>query len=351
MLCTNVNMILFGLLVSLVNLPTDVAAAVIAFGDSNVDNGNNNDIVTMGKANFLPYGKDFEGGKPTGRYTNGKSLSDIMAEKLCSMKYLPAYLNRSIQDEDLLKGVTFASGGSGYDPLTSKPMNVLTLLDQLVLFEEYIGKLERIVGEEAARDIIENAFFIIVSSSNDWAISYIGAPLRSFQYDVPTYAKLLVTLARNFIQDIHKLGAKKILVFSTPPIGSFPLARTMAGGPHRMTVNKYNEAAKSFNSMLKCQLQLLGKSLPESRLYYVDFYYPLLNIIENPQKYGLQVTTRGCCGTGIIELSILCNKFISTCPDRNKFLFWDCVHLTERGYKIFVDQIMPDLLSDIQSRD
>ena len=89
------------------------------------------------------------------------------------------------------------------------------------------------------------------------------------------------------LKDIHKLGAKKILVFSTPPIGSFPLARTMAGGPHRMTVNKYNEAAKSFNSMLKCQLQLLGKNLPESQLYYVDFYYPLLNIIENPKKYGM----------------------------------------------------------------
>ena len=78
MLCTRVEMILFCLLVSLVNLPKDVAAAVIAFGDSNVDNGNNNDIVTVGKANFLPYGTDFEGGKPTGRYTNGKSLSDIM---------------------------------------------------------------------------------------------------------------------------------------------------------------------------------------------------------------------------------------------------------------------------------
>lgn len=52
-------------------------SAVLAFGDSYLDQGNNNHIETVIKSNFLPYGKDFVSGKPTGRFTKGKSLADI----------------------------------------------------------------------------------------------------------------------------------------------------------------------------------------------------------------------------------------------------------------------------------
>lgn len=49
--------------------------AVFVFGDSLVDVGNNNYIVSLSKANFFPNGIDF--GKPTGRYTNGRTIADI----------------------------------------------------------------------------------------------------------------------------------------------------------------------------------------------------------------------------------------------------------------------------------
>lgn len=51
--------------------------AVIAFGDSILDTGNNNYIETIVKANFKPYGRDFIGGKATGRFSNGRIPSDI----------------------------------------------------------------------------------------------------------------------------------------------------------------------------------------------------------------------------------------------------------------------------------
>uniref|UniRef100_A0A251SDS7 Putative zinc finger, CCHC-type n=1 Tax=Helianthus annuus TaxID=4232 RepID=A0A251SDS7_HELAN len=65
--------------VAAVNKPKNNSLpAVIAFGDSFADSGNNNFRVTLVKANFYPYGKDFMGGKPTGRFTNGKTLADTI---------------------------------------------------------------------------------------------------------------------------------------------------------------------------------------------------------------------------------------------------------------------------------
>ncbi|KAK9068943.1 hypothetical protein SSX86_013059 [Deinandra increscens subsp. villosa] len=57
-------------------------SAVFVFGDSFADQGNNNYINTLAKANFPPYGADFMGGTPTGRFSNGKTLSDFLGTLL-----------------------------------------------------------------------------------------------------------------------------------------------------------------------------------------------------------------------------------------------------------------------------
>lgn len=56
---------------------TTLVPAVISFGDSGVDVGNNNYLPTPFKANFLPYGKDFINHQPTGRFSNGKLAVDF----------------------------------------------------------------------------------------------------------------------------------------------------------------------------------------------------------------------------------------------------------------------------------
>lgn len=56
---------------------TSVVPAIIAFGDSAVDVGNNDYLPTIFKANYPPYGRDFVNHQPTGRFCNGKLASDI----------------------------------------------------------------------------------------------------------------------------------------------------------------------------------------------------------------------------------------------------------------------------------
>lgn len=62
-----------------IDLPGNVTIrAVFMFGDSIVDTGNNNNFKTPAKCNFPPYGRDFKGGLPTGRFSNGKVPADFI---------------------------------------------------------------------------------------------------------------------------------------------------------------------------------------------------------------------------------------------------------------------------------
>jgi len=74
-------------------------------------------------------------------------------------------------------------------------------------------------------------------------------------------------------------------VLSAPPIGCVPSQRTLAGGLERKCSEKYNYAAKLFNSKLSKEVDSLQKS-PNSRIVYIDVYNPLLDIIQNYKNYG-----------------------------------------------------------------
>lgn len=80
------------------------------FGDSLVDNGNNNQLNSLAKANYMPYGIDFPGG-PSGRFSNGKTTVDVAAQLLGFDSYIPPY--STARGQDILKGVNYASAAAG----------------------------------------------------------------------------------------------------------------------------------------------------------------------------------------------------------------------------------------------
>lgn len=53
--------------------------AFFVFGDSLVDNGNNNFLQTVARANAPPYGIDYPTHKPTGRFSNGFNIPDFIS--------------------------------------------------------------------------------------------------------------------------------------------------------------------------------------------------------------------------------------------------------------------------------
>ncbi|GMY28215.1 GDSL esterase/lipase [Fagus crenata] len=255
-----------------------------------------------------------------------RNCQTAAAEALGIKETLPAYLDPNLQSKDLPTGA------------------ILSLSDQLDLFKEYIGKLKGVVGEARAKDIIYNSIFLVSAGNNDIAIT-TSITARRFEY-FPSYATELVTWSSTFLNDLYGLGARRIGVLSTLPVGCLPGGRTVAaglleGGCEEIT----NQEAQVFNTKLSSMVDSLESSLPDAKLVFIDVYNALLDIVQDPQNYGFQVTRTGCCGTGSFELGVTCNPTTITCSDVSNYVFWDSGHPTEKAYKIIVSAILHKYLN------
>ncbi|KAK1371597.1 hypothetical protein POM88_037689 [Heracleum sosnowskyi] len=74
--------------------------------------GTNNFLGTLARADRLPYGRDFDTHRPTGRFSNGKIPVDFLALRL-GLPYIPTYLGQTASVEDMIHGVNYASAGAG----------------------------------------------------------------------------------------------------------------------------------------------------------------------------------------------------------------------------------------------
>ncbi|XP_066317611.1 GDSL esterase/lipase EXL3-like [Miscanthus floridulus] len=322
-----------------------LAPALIVFGDSIVDPGNNNDIHTIIKANFPPYGNDFQNHRPTGRFCNGRIPTDFIASRLGIKDLLPPYLSpQPLEKHDLVTGVSFASGGTGFDPLTPQLASVISLPDQLTMFHDYLAKVRDSAGDARASEILSRGIFAICAGSDDVANTYFTMRARS-NYDHASYAQLLVQHATGFVEDLIRAGARRVAFIGIPPIGCVPSQRTMSGGLDRGCSQGHNEVAVAYNAGMVQQLAALRAKYPGTLLVFMDIYGFLYDMMMHPRSYGFTESTRGCCGTGLLEVSVLCNGVTSAvCQDVGDYLFWDSYHPTEKAYKVLADFVFDNYI-------
>ncbi|XP_008806090.1 GDSL esterase/lipase At2g04570-like [Phoenix dactylifera] len=333
-------LLLLQLLLHLAEIAAKVPAIII-FGDSSVDTGNNNYIQTTARSNFKPYGRDFIGGQPTGRFCNGRLATDFISEAFGLPPAVPAYLDPKYGIKDFASGVCFASAGSGFDNTTSDVLSVLTPWKQLEFFKEFSGKLKAYQGEAQAQETLSEALYIISLGTNDFLENYYMVPCgRRSQYTVEEYQDFLIGIAEGFVREIYQLGARKVDLAGILPMGCLPLERAtnpMIGACNEM----YNKVASDFNGKLQFSIEKLNRELHGIRIVYSDIYQVFLDVVRTPSTYGFEDAESGCCATGIFEMGYFCNtRSVFTCQDANKYVFWDAFHPTERMNRIVADQVM-----------
>ncbi|XBI20057.1 hypothetical protein VPH35_061436 [Triticum aestivum] len=316
-------------------LPHQDIPAVFAFGDSTLDTGNNNVLPTMVRADHAPYGREFPGGAPTGRFSDGKLLTDYLVEVLGIKELLPAYRSgaANLTVADLATGVCFASAGSGLDDATATNAGVATFGSQLADFKQLLGK----IGGRKAGKVVKKSVFLVSAATNDMMMNYYMLPSGRSKYTLEQYHDLLIGNLRTYIQAMYELGARRMLVAGLPPVGCLPLQLTMAElrQPPRPQgcIAEQNAAAESYNAKLQRMLAEFQARSPGARAVYADIYSPLKDMVDHPDKYGFVEASKGCCGTGLLEMGPLCTDMVPTCAKPSEFMFWDSVHPTQATYR------------------
>ncbi|XP_068461766.1 GDSL esterase/lipase At2g30220-like [Phaseolus vulgaris] len=324
-------------------------SSILVFGDSTVDTGNNNYIETLAKGNHFPYGKDFPGHVPTGRFSNGKLVPDFIASMLNLKDTVPPFLQPNLSDEDLLTGVSFASGGSGFDDFTTALTAAIAMSQQIEYFKVYAARLKGIAGEHEAKQILRDSLVIISAGTNDFLLNFYDISTRKLEFNIDEYQDFVLNRLQIFIKELYDLGCRKFAVSGLPCIGCIPIQITKSLSlKDRKCVEDENSDAKQYNRKLARLLLKIEAMLPQSKVVYADIYDTLINLINHPQKYGLKETNKGCCGSGLFEVSPLCNELSSTCDDPSKYVFWDSVHPTEVVYKYIAKYIKMEVLPKFQ---
>ncbi|KAE9596232.1 hypothetical protein Lal_00048650 [Lupinus albus] len=315
--------------------------AIVVFGDSSVDAGNNNFIPTIARSNFEPYGRDFDGGKATGRFCNGKIPTDFISEAFGLKKYVPAYLDPKYNISDFAVGVSFASAATGYDNATSDVLSVIPLWRQLEYYKGYQKKLSAYLGETKANETIAEALHLMSLGTNDFLENYYTMPGRADRYTPQQYETFLAAIAENFIKSLYGLGARKISLGGLPPMGCLPLERTTNVMGGNDCVARYNTISLEFNEKLKNLTTRLNQELPEIKLVFSNPYYIMLHIVKNPDLYGFESASVACCATGMFEMGYACSRgSMFSCSDASKYVFWDSFHPTERTNSIVASYVV-----------
>lgn len=174
--------------------------AILIFGDSTVDTGNNNYISTEFKANHSPYGLNFIGKKASGRFSDGRLVPDMLAKALGIKELVPPFLDPKLSDNDVQTGVCFASAGSGFDDLTTAVTRVIPISEQANMFQKYINRLKSIVGDEETTRIVKNALIVLSAGTNDFALNYYISHKRKSEYNISVYQDFVQQRLQGFLK-------------------------------------------------------------------------------------------------------------------------------------------------------
>nr|CAB3467003.1 unnamed protein product [Digitaria exilis] len=317
--------------------------AVISFGDSTVDVGNNNYLPrAVFKADYKPYGENFARHKPTGRFSDGKIVTDITAETLGFESYAPPYLSRQASGKNLLIGANFASAASSYLDDTAAMYDAITLTQQLKYYKEYQTKLGAVAGRAKARTILSDALYVVSTGTGDFLQNYYHNASLSSRYDVDQYCDLLIGVFSNFANELYKLGARRIGVTSMPPLGCLPASIRLYGDGRGACVARLNRDAETFNGKLNATVKAFKRRHTDLKIAIFDIYTPLRQLAEAPAENGFADARGTCCRTGTAKTRVyLCNPTTAgTCRNASSYVFFDGVHPSEAANTFMAESMI-----------
>ncbi|XP_062005176.1 GDSL esterase/lipase At5g03610-like [Rosa rugosa] len=290
---------------------------LFVFGDSYSDTGNN--IKSVTKSWKYPYGITFPG-KPTGRFSDGRVLTDFLA-KFVGVKSPIPYKFRNVGVKHLKYGMNFAYGGTGvFNTLVAAP-NMTTQID---FFQQFIKD-----SVFNAQDL-HSSVALITLAGNDY--SYYLALNNSSEGFKPFITSVVNQLSVN-LKRVYDLGVKKIVVTALQPLGCLP------GSTAEFSFQKCNGTQNllvGFHNLLLQQAIAKLNNETKSSFIVLDLYTSFMSVLKNKGDHlgsiKFENPLRPCCVGDCGSVDESGAKKYTICDNPKSAFFWDGAHPTQQGW-------------------
>ncbi|XP_010266538.1 PREDICTED: GDSL esterase/lipase At5g08460-like [Nelumbo nucifera] len=318
--------------------------ALFVLGDSSVDCGTNNYLGTFARADFLPYGRDFDTHRPTGRFCNGRIPVDYLALRL-GLPFVPAFLGQDGTVEDMIRGVNFASAGSGIIFSSGSELGQhISLVQQIQQATDTFQQFILSMGEMEANDIISKSVFYLSIGSNDYIHYYLRNVSRVQSLYLPwDFNQLLATIVKRALKNLYNASVRRVVVMGLAPIGCAPHYLWQYNSKNGECVKEINDMIVEFNFAIRYMVEELRLELLDASIIFCDAFEGSMDIMKNHKHYGFEVTTDACCGLGQYKGWIMCISPEMACYNASNHIWWDQFHPTDAVNAILADNVWSNL--------
>ncbi|CAI0408735.1 unnamed protein product [Linum tenue] len=299
--------------------------AFFVIGDSAVDCGTNNYLGTFARADRPPYGRDFDTGRPTGRFCNGRIPVDFLALRL-GLPFVPSYLGQKGTLADMIHGVNYASAGAGIIFSSGSELGQrISLTHQVQQFTDSLQTFILSIGEQATAELVSSSVLYISIGINDYIHYYLP----------------------NISNNLYDMNVRKMVIMGMPPIGCAPHYLWKYGSKNGECVEEINNMITEFNFLMRYIVDQLQYELPQAQIIFCDVYEGSMDIIQNHANYGFTETTDACCGLGKYKGWVMCIAPEMACSNASNHIWWDQYHPTAAVNSILADNVWNGLHSQM----
>ncbi|KAI7757165.1 hypothetical protein M8C21_025735 [Ambrosia artemisiifolia] len=295
---------------------------LFVFGDSYVDTGNN--PMALASSWKAPYGVTFPG-KPAGRFSDGRVLTDYVARFMGIKSPLP-YKFLRYGPGKLRYGLNFAYGGTGVFDTHNMLPNVTA----------QIGLLQRLIKARVytKRDL-KASLALVAVSGNDYTAYGSNNGTRK---GLPAFIRSVVNQIAIDLKKIHEMGVRRVLVNTLQPVGCLPIQTVYSS--YKQCNETENSSAKYHNQLLQEVVTTLNNNTKDSSFIILDTYSAfntVLNtkaILTGKPKLSLRAcceATRSDAKCGSLDKNG--KELYTVCKEPESMFFWDDVHPTQAGWR------------------
>ncbi|MED6149146.1 hypothetical protein PIB30_059658 [Stylosanthes scabra] len=304
---------------------------LFVFGDSYVDTGN-----FVHSPSFKPpYGMTFPG-YPSGRFSDGHVLTDLIAEYLGIDSPIPSAARNLT---NIQNGINFAHGGTGVFDTNIDGPNLTAQIDN---FEQLIQQ-----NLFTKRDL-EVAYVLVNAGANDYTTHIKTNGI----FDIPTFTSTLVNKLGDDLRRFASLGIGRVAVSLLQPVGCLPLITNIDF--HLGCIGLLNRVSKNHNKLLNDVIQELNHERQWGQTFVpLNLYAGFISTIDMMMKKAhnenssstnaIENALKACCVTSIGHDCGDVNHY-AVCDHPDVYFFWDDVHPSQAGWNAIFSLLKPAMV-------